>query len=149
MVLMPRDDGPREYEDFQSSKSSVSVSSVEHTISWFYHIHLLQGLPQLQNQENYLTLEIGKSHWSWSVSGLSWAFISDIPSSAALRKQLMEILELALWVPHKNSTSSISIEPYGKANPWGSIMTRESEQHPPPGCSRAAWSQSDKDGTKE
>lgn len=64
MVLMPCDDGPREYEDFQSSKSSVSVSALEHTISWFYRIHLLQGLPQLQNQENYLTLEIGKSHWS-------------------------------------------------------------------------------------
>lgn len=61
----------------------------------------------------------------------------------------MEMLELALWVPHKNSTSSISIKPHGKANPWGSIMTGESEQYPPPGCSRAAWSQRDKDGTKE
>lgn len=39
MVLMPWDYGPHQYEDFQSSKSSVSVSAVEHTVSWFHHIH--------------------------------------------------------------------------------------------------------------
>lgn len=64
MALTPWDDGPRVYEDFQYSKSSVSVSAVEHTISWFHHIHLLQGLPQLQNQGNYLALEAEKSQCS-------------------------------------------------------------------------------------
>lgn len=33
------DDGPHEYEDFQSSDSSVSVSALEHIVSWFHHIH--------------------------------------------------------------------------------------------------------------
>lgn len=110
---------------------------------------LLQGLPQLQKQENYLALEAGKSHCSWSTSGLSQAFISDALFSEALRKQLMKIWELALWVLHKNSTSSISLNPHGKGSPEDSIMRGESEQCPAPGCSRAAWSHSDKDGTKE
>lgn len=39
MVLMPQDDGPHEYEDFPSSMSSVSVSAVEHIVSWFNYIH--------------------------------------------------------------------------------------------------------------
>lgn len=150
MVLMAWDDGPHEYKDFPSSVSPVSVSAVS-TLSpgSTTSTSLLQGLPQLQNQENYLALEAGKSHCSWSASGLSQAFISDTPSSVALRKQLMEIWELVLWVLHKNSTSSISINPHGKGSPQGNIMRGESEQCPPPGCCRAAWSHSGKDGTKE